>query len=98
MQTNPKRIDTDRGRPLRDDDSGPGPEVMGAKTLIGDKLFAIPWSALRLDTDAKCCVLDVPNEHLEQASGFDKDRWPSMADRQWAEEIHGYYGARPYWE
>jgi sporulation protein YlmC with PRC-barrel domain len=65
---------------------------------MGNKLFAIPWGALKLDTDRKCFVLDVPKERLEQAEGFDKDHWPSMADERWATEIHRYYSARPYWE
>jgi sporulation protein YlmC with PRC-barrel domain len=65
---------------------------------IGDKLFAVPWSALTLDTANKCFVLDVAKERLEQAPGFDKDRWPSMADADWARELHTYYRVRPYWE
>ena len=46
---------------------------------IGDKLYAIPWSALTLDTDRKCFVLEVSSERLKQDKGFDKDDWPSMA-------------------
>ena len=65
---------------------------------IGDKLFAIPWSALTLDTDNKCFILDVDKQRLENAPGFDKDHWPSMADETWAREVHEYYGQRAYWE
>jgi sporulation protein YlmC with PRC-barrel domain len=65
---------------------------------MGSKLFAIPWSALQLDADNKCFVLDISREKLENAPGFDKDNWPSMADNQWASQIHSYYGSRPYWE
>jgi sporulation protein YlmC with PRC-barrel domain len=65
---------------------------------IGEKLFAIPWSALALDTDNHCFVLDVAKERMEQAPGFDKDRWPSMADMSWSTDVHTYYRARPYWE
>ena len=64
---------------------------------IGDKLFAIPWSALTLDVDRKCFILDVDAERLKQAPGFDKDHWPSMADLTWASEVHAYYGQRNYW-
>jgi len=64
---------------------------------LGDKLFAIPWSALTLDADRKCFVLDVDKEKLKNAPGFDKDHWPSMADPTWANEIHSYYGQRGYW-
>ncbi|KDD02303.1 PRC-barrel domain protein [Bordetella bronchiseptica MBORD762] len=64
---------------------------------MGDKLFALPWSALVLDTDHKCFVLDIPKEHLRQAGGFDKNDWPGMADKRWAEELYDYYDQRPYW-
>ncbi|MGE5469585.1 MAG: PRC-barrel domain-containing protein [Bacteroidota bacterium] len=65
---------------------------------IGDKLFAIPWSALTLDASRKCFVLDVSKERLNEAPGFDKDHWPSMADHTWASQIHAYYGQRNYWQ
>jgi sporulation protein YlmC with PRC-barrel domain len=65
---------------------------------IGDKLFAIPWRALTLDPENKCFVVDVAKARLEQAPGFDKDSWPSMADENWARELHTYYRVRPYWE
>lgn len=124
---------------LRDADSeeqGPGPDLMGADTLIGndvynhneedlgdikeimldvrsgrvsyavlsfggflsmgEKLFAVPWNALTLDTVNKRFVLNVEKERLENAPGFDKDNWPNMADENWATEIHSFYGTKPY--
>ena len=115
---------------------GPGPELMGADTLIGndvynqkaenlgdikeimldmrtgrvsyavlsfggflgmgEKLFAVPWAALTLDTVNKRFVLNVEKDRLENAPGFDKDKWPNMADLSWAEGIHAYYGTKPY--
>lgn len=65
---------------------------------VGGKLFAIPWSALTLDADKKCFILEVDKQRLENAPGFDEDNWPSMADMQWASTVHSYYGTRPYWE
>lgn len=65
---------------------------------LGDKLFAIPWSALTLDVDRKAFILDVDAERLKSAPGFDKDHWPSMADPTWASEVHSYYGQRNYWQ
>ncbi|KAF0811470.1 hypothetical protein IGB42_04088 [Andreprevotia sp. IGB-42] len=65
---------------------------------LGDKLFAIPFSALILDTDNKQFVLNESRDRLKTAPGFDKDHWPSMADERWAHEIHTYYNASPYWE
>jgi hypothetical protein len=118
------------------DDEGPGPELMGADTLLGndvvnhldedlgdikeimldmrngrvayavlsfggflgmgDKLFAVPWNALTLDTENKCFRLNVEKSRLENAPGFDKDDWPDMADTTWANEVHSYYGTTPY--
>ncbi len=62
---------------------------------MGDKLFAVPWEALKLDTENKRFVLKVDKERLESAPGFDKDNWPNMADPSWAEGIHSYYGTTP---
>ena len=64
---------------------------------LGDKLFAIPWSALTLDADRKCFVLDVDKEHLKEAPGFDEDHWPTMADPSWAKQVHEFYGQQTYW-
>lgn len=120
-----------------DNTSGPGPEVMAASTLagdkvvnaegeelgkitdimldvpsgkiayavlafggvlgIGDKLFAVPWQALTLDSENKDFILDVDKNRLESAPGFDKDHWPSMAQDEWAVQVHSYYGIEPYW-
>ena len=60
---------------------------------LGDKLFAVPWSALRLDQHDKVFILDVPRQRLEKAPGFDKEHWPDMADPAWSATIHQYYGA-----
>ena len=65
---------------------------------IENKLFAIPWSALSLDTERKWFVLDVDQELLKRAPAFDKDHWPSMADQEWAASIHAFYNRRPYWK
>lgn len=118
-----------------DRDSGPGPALMGADTLLGndvynsegedlgdikefmidmssgrveyavlsfggvlgmgDKLFAVPWAALELDTANKRFTLDVMKEALHEAPGFDQDHWPSMSDKSWASGVHKFYGT-PY--
>jgi sporulation protein YlmC with PRC-barrel domain len=65
---------------------------------MGSKYFAVPWSAFTLDAGEKRFILDVAKDRLENAPGFDKDHWPSMADRTWATELHAYYDVAPYWE
>lgn len=61
---------------------------------MGDRLFAVPWSALKLDPVNKRFVLDMDVDRLMAAPGFDKDQWPDMSDSKWATSIHSYYGAR----
>lgn len=61
---------------------------------MGEKLFAVPWTALSLDRENKRFVLNVTKDRLKEAPGFDKDAWPNMADPAWAESIHSYYGTR----
>lgn len=112
---------------------GPGPELMGASTLIGDhvrnkqdeelgdikeimldtrtgevsyavlsfggflgmgdKLFAVPWEALTLDTEHKGFLLDVDRARLKDAPGFDKSKWPDMSDPSWVKRVRSYYGS-----
>lgn len=59
---------------------------------MGEKLFAVPWDALALDTENKRFVLDVNKEQLKDAPGFDKNKWPDMADATWQAGIHDFYG------
>lgn len=65
---------------------------------VGRKLFAVPWSALTLDTDRHCFVMDASVQRFKDAPGFDKDHWPEQADEQWHRDIHSYYNAPTYWE
>lgn len=62
---------------------------------MGDKLFAVPWQALHLDTVNKRFVLDIDKNQMQNAPGFDKHAWPDMADAQWAQHIHSFYGTDP---
>ena len=64
----------------------------GGFLSMGEKLFAVPWSALTVDTENKRLLLDTNEERLKEAPGFDKDNWPNMADPSWAKSIHSYYG------
>ncbi|POM18517.1 putative PRC-barrel domain-containing protein [Burkholderia cepacia] len=134
----PSRDDTRIvGNDRRTAGGGPGPDVMAARTLegdrvltmdgddigqvddimldvrsgriayavvssrgepgIGDKLLAVPWNVLVLDVARQCFVLPVATERVREAPGFDRNRWPAMADPDWAEALHAYYGSSPYW-
>lgn len=66
--------------------------AFGGILTIGEKLFAVPWSALTLDTTNKRFVLNIEKSRFENAPGFDADQWPDMANQTWADSIHSYYG------
>ncbi|MEZ5963708.1 MAG: PRC-barrel domain-containing protein [Planctomycetota bacterium] len=64
---------------------------------FGDKLFAIPWSRLTVDTDDRCVVFDVAKEELEAAEGFDKDNWPDFTTESFHTSTYGHWRQTPYW-
>lgn len=65
---------------------------------MGEKLFAIPFEALKLDVNRQHFTLDVDKDKLKDAPGFDKAHPPKVADRTWGAEIYKYYGLKPYWQ
>jgi sporulation protein YlmC with PRC-barrel domain len=50
---------------------------------VGEKLFAIPWQALQQSSGLGTFTLNVDEKTLQEASGFDKDHWPTVADARW---------------
>lgn len=64
---------------------------------MGDKLFAVPWGALRVDAEKECLVLNTSKERLEEAPGFDKNDWPDMADRSFGQKVYDHYQTPTYW-
>jgi sporulation protein YlmC with PRC-barrel domain len=61
------------------------------------RLFAIPWNALSLTSDAKKFVLVIDKQQLTDAKSFTKDNWPDFADSGWGTAIHRTYSVQPYW-
>ncbi len=45
----------------------------------------------------KTFILNVPKERLDKGRGFNKDKWPDVADPTWRSETYKYYDAEPYW-
>lgn len=90
-------IDVNRGRIAY------GVLSFGGALGVGDKEFAVPWSAIHKNVDPKdydkiSYSMNVDEQRLENARGFDKDQWPNMADMTWARDIHNTWDAEPYWE
>ena len=63
----------------------------GGRLGMVDKLYAVPCRTLILDTDNKRFTLNVPKGRLTDATGFDKNNWPLMADKAWASGVHSFY-------
>ena len=63
----------------------------GGFLSLGEKLFAVPWSALTVDTKNKRLIMDTDEERLKKAPGFDADNWPNMADSTWGKSVHAHY-------
>jgi len=57
---------------------------------FGEKLFAVPFSAVRLNARNQEFVLDIEKEFLEKAPGFDKDHWPETNSHYF--DVNAYWG------
>lgn len=69
--------------------------TFGGLLGVGNKLFAIPWEAFRVDPEKERLVLDIPRERLKDAPGFDSDHWPNLADPNVAGEFDRQFGRSP---
>ena len=66
----------------------------GGFLSLGELLFAVPWRALKVDTENKRFIMDTTEERMKNAPGFDSDHWPNMADTSWEKSIYSYYDTR----
>jgi len=60
---------------------------------VGEKLLAVPWNTLILDSESQHYTLNVDIGRLRQAPGFDQNHWPNMSDQTWQKQIRAYYGS-----
>ena len=51
--------------------------------MPNNKLFAVPWEVLTISHHDKKFILNVSKETLKSAPGFDRDKWPDVADFGW---------------
>lgn len=58
---------------------------------MGDKLFAVPIDSFHSQGDKRELILDVPQDQLKNAPGFDQNHWPNMADPQWSKSVDEHY-------
>lgn len=64
----------------------------GAFLGIGGKLFAIPFSELRLDPIREIFVLDRDKDYLKNIPGFDRMHWPDTNEHTYFDEVNSYWG------
>lgn len=58
---------------------------------IGDKLFAVPMSALQQASDKEKFTMNVTKDQMKNAPGFDDNAWPDFANPQWAATNDAFY-------
>jgi sporulation protein YlmC with PRC-barrel domain len=54
------------------------------------KYLAVPISAFKPSADGSYLILNADKDRVAQASGFDRDSWPSVSNPAW--------GAEPFWD
>lgn len=59
---------------------------------IGDKLFAVPMSALQHASDKEKFTMNVTKDQMKSAPGFDNNAWPDFANPQWSATNDAFYG------
>ncbi len=62
---------------------------------FGNKLFAVPWSEFERHPEKEAYILDVREEYLEEAPGFEEARWPETAEENWAHGVRTSYREGP---
>lgn len=65
-------------------------DIMG----VGGKLFAVPFTELRLVEHEKKFIINRDKEYLKSAPGFDKTHWPDTNQHGgYFENVNLYYGS-----
>lgn len=59
---------------------------------LGEKLFAVPWHALTVADDDRELILNIDQDRLRGAPGFDKDRRPVSGDADYLSAVDRFYG------
>ena len=57
---------------------------------IGERLYAVPWHAVRHDVKSECFVIDIAPDRLDAAHSFDRHHWPAM-DVEWTSRGHAHF-------
>ena len=63
----------------------------GGMGSAGEKYHPIPWRALEPSDDGKYYVLHADREVIVQAPGFERGKWPDLADQRWSADVDRYW-------
>jgi PRC-barrel domain len=63
-----------------------------------ERVIAIPWNAMHLDSDAEHLCVNALRDWIERAPSMQADAMPNLLDRECAVLIHSFFGTKPYWE
>ncbi|NBD22136.1 PRC-barrel domain containing protein [Aquabacterium fontiphilum] len=59
---------------------------------IGDRLHAVPWSAVQNVPGRDYRLLDIDKNRLKDAPSFEPNNWPNVIDEKWSTENRRFYG------
>lgn len=62
-----------------------------------EHVHPVPWEMLTYDIDMDAYVVDLTREQLKNAPTMRLDEADRPRDRQYDEEVSGYYGTMPWW-
>jgi len=65
---------------------------------LGDRYFAVPWRALRINSKKELVQLDISRDDFKKAPSFNKENWPAFPHSDFITEVHDYFGFSPYWQ
>ena len=71
---------------------------------MGDKMFAVPYQAIHIKNNPQAdnpndaepvLMLNVTEQQLEGAEGFDQEHWPDFSNRNFTKQLDDRYGVKP---
>ena len=63
-----------------------------------ERVIAIPWNAMHLDSNAEHLCVNALRDWIERAPSMQADAMPNLLDHECAVLIHSFFGTKPYWE
>ena len=63
-----------------------------------ERVIAIPWSAMQLDSEGERLRVNALRDWIERAPSMQAEAMPNLLDHECAVLIHSFFGTKPYWE